>query len=165
MNKAELTEQIRLVTSQISEASEKKALDVAAQAKAAAAEVSSIAIAKALDVSTLAAQKAAEAAAAAASVATTINVDISYIKKDIVDMKSDVKSINEKLDSKYVRVEDYAITKVTQTELTNRVTILEQYRDQKLGNSTGVSTTITWIFLSIGSLVGIITVVLRLLGK
>lgn len=106
---SKIADEIKRITNETAAVAAQKALEVADLAKQRAAEVSSMAIAKALDASTLAAEKAAQAASAAAQVASATNLDLSYIKKDIADTKTDIKAINEKLDNKYQTKEDAKI--------------------------------------------------------
>ena len=110
-SKTNIQDEVRKIVNETASAATAKALEVAEQAKQKAAEVSSLAISKALDASTLAATKAAEAAAAAASIAASTSKDLEYIKADIAATKLDIKSINEKLDNKYVSKEDFRPTK------------------------------------------------------
>lgn len=121
-NKINIQDEIRRITNELAAGAEKKALEVSslAMARAAeiadlakqkAAEVSAMAISKALDASTLAAEKAAQAAVAAAQVASVTSLDLTYIKKDIMETKLEIQSINDKLDNKYLSKEEFRPTK------------------------------------------------------
>ena len=109
--KVNIQDEIRRITNETAANAASKALEVAEQAKAKAAEVSTLAIAEALKAATLAATKAADAASAAAQIAASTSKDLEYIKKDIADTKNDIKSINDKLDNKFLSKEDFRPTK------------------------------------------------------
>lgn len=112
-SKISIQDEIRRITNETAAAAASKALEVAESAKAKAAEVSALAISEALKAATLAATKAAEAASAAASIAASTSKDLEYIKADIAVTKLDIKSINEKLDNKYVTKEDFSLHSTT----------------------------------------------------
>ena len=129
-----LQEEIRKITNETASAAAAKALEVADLAKQKAAEVSSMSISKALDASTLAAEKAASAAVAAAQLATATSLDLSYIKKDIADTKTDIKSINDKLDNKYVSKEDFRPTKDTVDKIEDRYSTKQELVAHSIAN-------------------------------
>jgi phosphoribosylaminoimidazole carboxylase (NCAIR synthetase) len=98
-----------------------------------------LAISKALDASTLAATKAAEAAAAAASIAASTSKDLEYIKADIAATKLDIKSINEKLDNKYVSKEDFRPTKDIVDKIEDKYVTKQELLNHSIANETALS--------------------------
>jgi len=126
-----LQDEIRRITNETAAAAASKALEVSELAKSRAAEVSSMAMAKALEVATLAATKAADAASAAANIAAATSKDLEYIKKDIADTKQEIKTINEKLDNKYVTKDEYKACKDITDRLDDRFITKDQFSTVK----------------------------------
>lgn len=122
-----ISEEIRRITNETAAEATRKALEVTEAAKSRAAEVSTLAITEALKVATLAAAKAAEAASAAAAIAASTSKDIEYIKQEIATTKLDIKSINEKLDNKYVSKEEFKPTKDFVESLENKFVLRSEF--------------------------------------
>lgn len=138
MPKPNIQDEIRRITNENAAAVAAKALEVSETAKQKAAEVSSLAITEALKVATLAATKSADAVSAAAQIAASTSKDLEYIKKDISDTKSDIKSINDKLDNKYVSKEDFRPTKEIVDKVEDRYSLKQDLINHSIANEAAL---------------------------